>query len=248
LTYNVLADPVAVDRRIPKLLEIIGGANADIIGLQEVAPWFLQRLRRQTWIKHYQLSAPRTRSKEEQEAPGGQLVLSRFPITASTYAILPGRQRRTVVVAEVALPGGRTVAVATVHMESFLEDGPIRAKQLDQMFKLLERHPDAILLGDFNFGDGEQPETGQLKRSYTDLWRALRPKRPGFTWNIEKSAMARKGSFVDEPSRRLDRILVRMNGYRPKQIKIIGDIAVPRGNAGIFPSDHFGLVAEITRN
>lgn len=241
LTYNVLADATVARQRVPGLLAIIGQAKADIIGLQEVAPWFLRELRRQPWIERYHLSRCGGRV-----APGGQLVLTRFPIRGAICEVLPGPQRRVVVLARVALPG-RMVAVATVHLESYLEDGPVRAKQLDRTFELLKPYPDAVLLGDFNFGDREQPETDRLDPGYTDPWRALHPDRPGFTWNIEKSEMARKGSFVNEPSRRLDRILVRIRGYSPRNIRIIGAAPAPGARPGVFPSDHFGLVAEIAR-
>ena len=122
--------------------------------------------------------------------------------------------------------------------------GPIRARQLALIFKTLAPFKSAIFLGDFNFGDGEEPETSQLNRGYTDLWLALQDGEPGFTWNIEKSEMARKGSFVGERSRRLDRILLRSKRYKPATIRIIGDQAVA---PEIFPSDHFGLVATIAR-
>ena len=72
---------------------------------------------------------------------------------------------------------------------------------------------------------------------------ALHGERPGYTWNIEESEMARKGSFVGEPSRRLDRILVRLAGYRPKSATIVGDSPARGREKNIFPSDHFGLVA-----
>jgi hypothetical protein len=73
----------------------------------------------------------------------------------------------------------------------------------------------------------------------------VHPKDPGYTWNIEVSDMARKGSFPGEPSRRLDRILVRSNVWVPEKIRIIGDKPVVPKNKELFPSDHFGLIATL---
>jgi len=242
LTYNVLADPDPTDARTSALLKILGHSGADVLALQEVAPWFLTRLMAEPWVKGYRA----TTFDGQVSAPGGQMVLSRLPIARSGVRLLPGPQRRTVVLAVIELGGGRQVAVATAHMESYLDDGPIRARQLDQIFALVAPFDAAVVLGDLNFGDGEQPESARLDRRYTDLWLALRPGDPGHTWDIERSIMARRGSFKEEQSRRLDRILVRVAGYRPQAVRIIGRQPVKPGGE-VFPSDHFGLIGTIAR-
>ena len=242
LTYNVLADPVFESSRIPALLKILEDSEADIIALQEVAPWFLEKLMAQDWVRQYHP----TLFDGKLSAPGGQFILSRLPIEKSTHHLLPGKQQRTVVIARVPV-NGKTIAVATTHMESYLEDGPIRAEQLDSIFSLVKDYAAAIVLGDFNFGDGEEPETGRLDDRYVDMWTALEPKDPGFTWNMEESDMALKGAFKNEKSRRLDRILVRMSGFKPKSIRIIGNNPVHPDAPHIFPSDHYGLSGVLKR-
>lgn len=237
-TYNVLADQVGVQKRLPALFAILQESQADIIALQEVAPWFLLALEQEEWARAYHP----TIVDGKHVAPGGQYILSKLPVKSFVYRYLPGRQRRTVLVAEVEV-NGRRIAVATTHMESYLEDGPIRAAQLDVIFPLLAGYDDAILLGDLNFGDGE-PETAHLRSDYVDLWTVLHPAKPGFTWDIEKSRMARRGSFPKERSRRLDRILVSSAVWDPKWIRIVGDQAVTQDNE-LFPSDHFGLVGAL---
>lgn len=238
LTYNVLADPVGAKKRIPPLLKLLDESDADIIALQEVAPWFMKMLLSEEWVakKRYQF----TKAGKKILMPGGQLILSKHPIERAIFRILPGRQRRTVLVATLRI-NGRRLDVATTHMESYLEDGPVRAKQLDVIFPLVKEADDAVFLGDFNFGDGEKPDSDHLAKEYVDLWLALKGNKPGFTWNIEVSDMTRKGSFPGEPSRRIDRILVRSKGWTPKEIHIIGDQPVIPGSKDLFPSDHFGL-------
>ena len=264
LTFNILATPIYPKLRSSAVLRILEQSSADIIALQEVDSWMLAALADQPWVKRgYHLS----RKDGQIFNPGGQLILSRHPIAKSEAAILVGRQRRTVLVAHIEVKG-TTLAVATSHMESFLPDGPVRARQLKSIFAMLRPAAEAVLMGDLNFGDGEQPETGQLDASYLDLWTVLHPGKPGFTWNNAENPMARIGAFVGEPSRRLDRILLRTKRWRPISMSIIGNrsagrrrlkrfdramIEMPdRASAvvgepmiEVFPSDHYGLRATL---
>ncbi len=239
-TYNVLVDPTRADERLPSLLKVLGDSNADVIALQEVTPWFAERLLSEEWARGYHT----TLGEPREGAPGGLAILSRLPIKKQEYRPLTSRQGRGVLVVRLKA-ADRSLAVATVHLESPLQAGEARARQLGEILPLFAGADDAVLLGDFNFGDGEEPETGRLPAAFVDLWRALRPDQPGLTWNIEKSAMAHDGSFPGEKSRRLDRILVRSAFWAPKDVRIVGDAPVKPGDAGLFPSDHFGLVGTV---
>jgi tyrosyl-DNA phosphodiesterase 2 len=227
--------------RIPALLAVLQRADADIIALQEVAPWFSRVLENTPWLQSYVPSRLHGRTAY----PGGQHILSRWPIRDSRARVLPGRQRRTVLISDVVLDG-EVLQVVTTHMESFLEDGPTRAEQLDAIFALLDKSTDAIVLGDFNFGDGEAEEA-RIPSDFTDAWVALRQNEPGFTWDIERSEMARDGSFPGEPSRRLDRILLRSSHWRAASVRIVGNQPVQSTRPDLFPSDHFGVTAKLVR-
>lgn len=248
LSYNVLADEVAVARRIPALLRVMERAGADVLLLQEVAPWFLDWVAGSSWLREFEIAT----IDGQVALPNGQMILSRLPIVESRARRLSGAQGRTVLVSRLSLGGGEQVCVATTHMESFLEDGAVRARQLDEIFAELRRERDdpavvaTLFGGDLNFGEGEQPDSAHLDPEFVDCWTQLRAGAPGFTWDIEHSEMARAGSFVGEPSRRLDRLLLRSKVWAPTSIEIIGDAPVEPGDRGLFPSDHFGLVAEIT--
>jgi endonuclease/exonuclease/phosphatase family metal-dependent hydrolase len=266
LTYNILASPVYVKLRSKKLLSILERSNADIIALQEVTGWFLDALVHAPWIGGYQM----TRTKEgEPFAPGGQLILSRKPIESVRAVILVGGQRRTLLIANIRV-GGRLMSVATTHMESYLDDGAVRAAQLTTIFELLAPAEDALLMGDLNFGQSAQPETSRLDPAYVDVWTVLRGDEAGFTWDIADNPIARIGAFVGEPSRRLDRILLRSPQWKPKIVSIIGNrsagqrklsrsdrmmIEMPdrvsdkdkEPTIDVFPSDHYGLTAVFER-
>jgi endonuclease/exonuclease/phosphatase family metal-dependent hydrolase len=197
-------------------------------------------LAKEPWAKAYQLP------KIAPENAGGQLILSKAPIESASVHKLTGPQGRTVLIVTIRI-GGRKVDIATTHLESPLADGPIRAKQIDSILPRLRSADDAVFLGDLNFGDGE-PEEKNLDAAYVDLWKNLKPREPGFTWNIETSDMAKKGSFPGEKSRRLDRILIRSTVWKPKEIRIIGDEPLTSGKKDLFPSDHFGLVGVLSRD
>ncbi|HVE41995.1 MAG TPA: endonuclease/exonuclease/phosphatase family protein [Planctomycetota bacterium] len=240
VTYNVLGDPVELKKRVPALMKLLQDANADVIALQEVVPWFSTALAKEEWARVYQMP------KIKPEDAGGQWILSRVAIEKAAVHKLPGPQGRTVLVVTLKL-GGRRLDVATTHLESPLQDGPVRAKQIDAILPRLRDAEDALFLGDFNFGDAEAEEK-KLDAAYVDLWKSLKPGDSGMTWNIEASDMAKKGSFPGEKSRRLDRILLRSSVWKPKEIRIIGDQPINPGKKDLFPSDHFGLLGVLARD
>ena len=242
VTYNVLADEDPSGQRVPKLLEILRNTDADIIVLQEVAPWFATILLKEPWVQscHRPLKDGKTFIAHE------YLVLSRFPILNTESAPLPGNQHRAFFAATIQLPTG-PAKVATCHLESLLEDGSIRAQQLDIYFQRLAGTDDVFFAGDFNFGDGEQPDTKHLAPDFRDAWRELYPKLPGYTWDIEKSRMARQESFPGEPSRRLDRVLFRSSHWTSTRAELLGTEPVSPKHKRLFPSDHFGLLVVFSR-
>jgi endonuclease/exonuclease/phosphatase family metal-dependent hydrolase len=239
VSYNVLVDEVGIDKRAPVLFRLLRESYADVIALQEVGDWFMDLLGKEAWAKEYYWVNTSTMNC------GGNVILSKYPVRASGCLPLPGKQARTALIATLDV-AGRKMDVATSHMESPLEAGGIRGRQLDLIFEHIAHAQDAVFLGDLNFGDGEG-EDKKIPADYTDLWKALKSGDPGYTWNIEKSDLARNSCFPGETSRRLDRILVRSDVWKPKDTRIIGDAPVVPGKKDLFPSDHFGLVGAVMR-
>ena len=235
LTYNVLADKVEVEKRIPVLFKMFQESDADVIALQEVAPWFVELLLKEKWIKNYHLPM----EKDQVVVARGLLILSKGPITKITADFLPSKQQRAYLIVDTKIKG-IDFKIGTCHLDSPLEAGEMRAQQLDIFFNLLNPAENAIMLGDFNFGDGEKPETEKIPATFLDIWQETNKGKPGFTWDIEKSEMAKKGSFPKEGSRRIDRILFKSKLLKSKGSKIIGDEPLDTKKE-LFPSDHFGL-------
>lgn len=240
LTYNVLADPVEVEARIPALFTLLDKSNADVIALQEVDAWFIELLLKQDWAKKYHFS----KQNETVFAPRGLLFLSKQPITKVSFGFLPSRQKRGYLLIETKIQDV-LFQVVTCHLDSFLEHGEKRAEQLKEIFEILKPFEDKVLLGDFNFGDGEEPESKTIPADFQDVWLMTKGEEPGFTWNIEISQMAKEGSFPNETSRRIDRILIKSLKLKPFHAVIVGNTPVDK-NKEVFPSDHFGLLGEFT--
>lgn len=229
VTYNILGEEHEKKKRGEAIVKILEETDADVLALQEVVPWFVAMLG--PLAKKYPNAA---------EAPGGQYLLSKKPFEKTRVVKLSGKQKRTALVA--TLRSGP--AIATMHLESPLEDSKTRAKQLDEIFAALRDCEDAILLGDFNFGDEDRLETERLDRSYSDVWRELRKGETGFTYDLEANPLARKGAFPRETSRRIDRILVKSAKWKAKKVERIGTEQIEKG---LHPSDHFGLVGVLSR-
>lgn len=238
VTYNVLADPVHVETRVSELFRILRDSHADIIVLQEFAPWMAQKLLQEPWVAGYHRPLRDNKTVIAHE----YLVLSKYPIIDFYSKPLPGKQHRVFFLVTLDIAGVRT-AITTCHLESLLEDGPMRAAQLDIYFEQLTPFDEAFFAGDFNFGDGEQPDSNHLSAGFSDAWLKVHPQNPGYTWDVEKSRFARQESFPGESSRRLDRILFKSSRWQVVSATIIGDQPLDGKRRMQFPSDHFGLMA-----
>ncbi len=239
VTYNVLADRRHADARFPALIREIKTADPDVVALQECTPEFLKALQADAAFKDFDIAGP-----PDTPVPyRGLCLLARLPLRQVTAKPLTSKQSRGVLLADLAV-NGRIMRLAVVHLDSFLELHAERTQQLKEVLALLAGADDQVLLGDFNFGDGEQPESKVLPNRFRDAWVSLHPGKPGYTWDMEKSSMARAGAFPGESSRRLDRVLVASPKWQPGAARIIGDREIAKG---LFPSDHFGLVVELSR-
>jgi poly(A) polymerase len=235
VSWNVLADADERDRRLPVLLKNLHDAGADVIAVQETTTWFATALMSEPWAKDLK----RASGDNDQPFPGGLAVFTKLPMIRSQVVALPTAMRRRGIVVELTSALG-PLSFGVVHLDSYLEDGPMRVQQLRAMSVALQDREHAVLLGDFNFGDGA-PEAAQMPVGFVDAWLHLYAGKPGFTWDIERNTMAKLGSFPNEPSRRLDRVLVHSANWQATAMTILGTEAVLDTNGQVFPSDHFGV-------
>lgn len=241
VSWNVLADASERERRLPVLLTTLRDARPDVIAVQEATTWFSSALAAEPWAKDLR----RVPVEADHAFPGGLAVFTRLSVVGALVVEIPSDMSRCGLLVELSL-GSSSLAVGVVHLDSHLEDGPVRSQQLQAMGRAFAGQQHAVLLGDFNFGDGE-PEGRDVPPGFVDVWSVLHPGKPGFTWDIARSPMARRGSFPDEPSRRLDRVLVRSPTWRPTAMSLFGTDPVPDTKGEVFPSDHFGVRVVLTK-
>jgi endonuclease/exonuclease/phosphatase family metal-dependent hydrolase len=186
----------------------------------------------------------------------GNAVLSRWPITGHDVRPLPAPEGldelRLVMRVDVETPV-RAVEIFVTHLNWRLDQSHVRQDQVRTVGAFVAETRDArsyppVLCGDFN-ADPESEEMRMLtgltsvpvpKLVFIDAWRAG-GEGPGITWDNRNAFAA-----VDcEPDRRIDYILV---GY-PRDhglgqifhAELVGDRPV----AGVWPSDHYGVVADL---
>ena len=242
VTYNVWFSPFAFPERSIALLHIIHQYGADLIGLQEVTSEFLKIVLEQDWVREDYFISDFQGSTVQ---PHGVLLLSRLPIRRLFLHELPSALDRKVLVADILLNGQVTKA-GILHLESMKKNARLRAKQLSEIFPLLEDAPHAVLMGDFNFDPSWPDENHPIDSRYQDLWSVLEPGKPGYTIDTDINIMRfqQKG----EPKKvRFDRILLATDpeGWRPEAIELLGTEPVKLEPQAVFPSDHFGLATRL---
>lgn len=231
----------AAAARSEAILALIRAQDADIIALQEITPVFLKALARQPWRGRYRLVHTLSDAQLARDGyvlldPDGMAILSKWPLRLVVNEPAGGKLGRRLLIVNVEI-GDTLLRVGTCHLESEQPYSGIRVRQLERFAGKLAWADNALLLGDFNFADGQQPETRALHKhfsSFQDLWLKLQPAGPRTT-------------FIGEPDARLDRILLHARDWAPVDIHLFGTSPVTIGHERHHASDHYGLVATLHR-
>jgi endonuclease/exonuclease/phosphatase family metal-dependent hydrolase len=194
----------------------------------------------------------------------GNALLSRFPIAESTTFRLPDqgtREGRSLLYAVLETPHGRQPVFVT-HLNWRPEQGFVRLKQVVFIVEHIEKlcPPNAtgtlppILMGDFN----AEPDSDEMRylrglhvvdgksTYFADSWvYGARDAKSSATFD-PRNDFARTHR---EPPRRIDYIYVRgpdaeLRG-EPLRARLIFDQPSAGANGPIWPSDHFGVYAEL---
>lgn len=187
-------------------------------------------------------------------------LLSRLPLVDSGHAELPhatDKERRIVLWAFLQAPAG-LVGVFCTHLNYRQRHGVQREDQVEAIDRtieqLTERHrPLATLLcGDFN----ATPDSDEIRflrglhslrgrrTYYQDAYALRHGTDPGYTW-ARRNPCTQRMHWL-EPDRRLDYIFVseanRDGRGLVRECRIVLDTA---DADGVYPSDHFGVLAEV---
>ena len=193
----------------------------------------------------------------------GNALLTRYKILDSRTFRLPGGdtgETRSLLYSVLETPWGR-LPVFVTHLNWKLHHGVVRVKQAvyaaERIFVLAPVEADflpPILLGDLN-ADPQTDEIRYLKgqhvidgRSvyFADAWDYAEEQGPGYTYARDNAYALKNG----EPNRRIDYIFVRgpdklMRG-QPSNVRRAFDQSVPGAEGMVWPSDHYGVVCDLS--
>lgn len=193
----------------------------------------------------------------EARLPIGNALLSRYPISRHEVFDLPTGdtvERRSVLLAMLAAPFG-TVPVFVTHLNWRLDEGHVRELQVRLLAELVadtcrdESLYPPVLAGDFN----AEPDSDEMRflRGLTSLGARRRvyfADAFGAAGEGAGITFARRNPFaaqVHEPDRRIDYVLVRGHDERHRGAPLSARVAFDSPVEGVFPSDHFGVVATL---
>lgn len=252
LTYNILDDGGLFQQRGKQVMALLAQHHSDILLLQEVNLAFLKRIKQDNRFANYDIYF----KAQGQNIRSGLVILikknnsllssshqspsANFSPLHSFYHTLPSSLGRGLLGVKI-ITNSQTLCIANVHLESMLEDTPVRIQQLQKTFDTLSGCEHIVLGGDFNFGDNEA-ENSTFPTAYIDIWPQLHPHKAGLTYHREINPLSDNNAFWFEKSRRLDRVYLLSHCLKPAAIQLIGN---QKDANGRMPSDHFGLVAKI---
>lgn len=235
--------------RLDALLRVVERLQPQVIGLQEVTPRQLERILATSWVRDAFLTSD---AVGESLDPHGVLLLSRLPMSRLELVLLPTRRDRKLLCADLALARG-PLRVLVTHLESG-DAAAWRESQLDILQRRLDPSAPGLVVGDFNFDPARHPEQRTVDPGLVDCWRAVHGDTPGDTLDGTANAM-RRWMAESDYAFRSDRILLwpgRRSGnaqtaprWREQDIRRIGLEPIAGGAKPLYPSDHFGLVADI---
>jgi endonuclease/exonuclease/phosphatase family metal-dependent hydrolase len=196
----------------------------------------------------------------------GNAIASPHPLRDAAALPLPGPagvETRATAFARVDLPHGPMPLFVT-HLTYQLHLGHLRCDQVRTLAGQVAElapigGPPAVLAGDFN----AEPDSDEMRylrgltglagptTYFADCWHSTRdlvdpsapsaPATPGYTFDRTNPFAAR----AHEPPRRIDYVYVRGPDRNLRGEPVACELAFARPHGDIWPSDHFGVVADI---
>lgn len=264
LTWNLWWRYGPWQQRGPAIEATLAELAPDVCGLQEV--WGSSTANQAAALADalgmYWCWAPLPISARKQAEHGtdmaiGNAVLSRWPIVDRTELPLPvaeGEQPRVALHARIDAPAG-ALAFFTTHLTHRHSGSAERVEQVRALARFVadQRQGCAyppVVTGDFN----AEPDSDELRLlggilttpavpdlTLVDAWRYAPPGDPGLTWDRRNDYVTERGLF----DARIDQVLVgppRDGRGRVRAVRLGGTEPVE----GVWPSDHFAVVADLT--
>lgn len=188
----------------------------------------------------------------------GNAILSRWPILRTEVVALPNGgtdEARSLLFAELDAPFGAVPFFCT-HLNWRLSDGHLRVLQVkalvDAVSRIAPTHRSfpPVVVGDFN----AEPDSDEIRYLrgltglggpcvyFADAFAVAGDGTPGTTFS-------KRNPFAEplrEPERRIDYVFVRGSDDAQRGEPTAARVCFDRDYDGVFPSDHFGVIATIT--
>jgi endonuclease/exonuclease/phosphatase family metal-dependent hydrolase len=257
VTLNLWGEQEPLAARMELAVEQLRALRPDVVALQEVRQIDGQ-LENQARTLGEALGMEHAFAAATEWGGGveGMALLSRLPVAETGHVELPhatDKERRVLLWARMKTEHG-VLLCASTHLNYRHLHGTIREDQVEAVDGELGRQEAdlKILMGDFN----ATPDSDEIRflrglhtlhgrRAYwQDAWSRYHSGEPGCTWS-GRNPFTKRLHFL-EPDRRLDYIFVSAPG-RDGRGQIHGcrlALDLP-DEAGHFPSDHFGVCADV---
>jgi endonuclease/exonuclease/phosphatase family metal-dependent hydrolase len=227
------------DERLPLLLADTAALAPDLLGLQEVV-YVLQQDRLIG-------AAGEARYAEVRGWAGrpeyGNSLLVRQPLAFDAYDRLDLGLNRSAHRVVVALPGGATVLMSVTHLHHEVPDAEERDAQTTALLAWLDVSPPAaaqVVVGDFNAAPHEPAYARMRAAGFRSAYLEVNGAEPAITW---PSGLQAPAMDSDGDAGCLDYIWVR-GAATVRGARVVYDRPAV-GDPTLYPSDHFGLVADL---
>jgi endonuclease/exonuclease/phosphatase family metal-dependent hydrolase len=258
VTLNLWNEQGPLARRMELCVEQLRALEPDVVALQEVRQSAAVPNQAATLASALGMNHVWARAMTWNKGDEGLAIMSKHPIVGEGHRELPHaseKERRICLYARLDTPQGPLDAY-TVHLNYRSTHGQIREDQIAAAEAFMRETPDVripkVLMGDFNavpdsdeirFLKGLRTVNGR-RVYFQDAWAHLRPREPGWTW-AKSNPFTERMAWL-ERDRRIDYIFVGHTNLDGTGMlldcRVVLD--VPDGE-GVFPSDHYGLYAEI---
>lgn len=237
VTLNLYHDKDDWPRRRVQIVETLKALQPDAIALQEVlqheqlpnqAEWLATQL---GYDWHFVSVDPPDAVRRY-----GNALLTRLPVLArDQQALSPLDDSRTVALLRVELHG-KPINLYATHLHHTEEGDAIRKQQVGDLMAFIAataRGYPSVVTGDFNSA-ADSPELGALRENFVDTYGSLHP-------GADATTSSTLNLHYFKPAR-IDHVFYQRSTFKPKSARIILNHADAQG---IWPSDHYGLQAEL---
>lgn len=234
-TFNIWHNLGDWPARRPLVIEALRAMDADVIALQEVLqddglPNQAEDIARALggYSVHFVSVDPPGQARRY-----GNAVLTRLPVLETgELRLRPLEDSRTLAAVRVSVDG-RPVQIAATHLHHTPEGGAMRASQMSDVLGAVDTGVVApvILLGDLN-ASASAPEFSGIRAAFTDALAAANPEAADRTTLVTAHG---------HRSERIDHVFVETGRFDI----LDADIAADRVRDGVWPSDHFAVVARL---